>query len=264
MISIVSRLITSLNRLPVWSRQISLGKYSIHVPNFDRWLYVKLHALRLMGSEERNFLSRHINRGMTVLDIGANIGLYSILLAELVGNEGKVFAFEPDPVLFQVALANSRQNGRDGVIKVQNLALGSRTERATLYRRPFNSGDNRLSASPAHRDAVAVNVARLDDILSGEKIDFIKMDVQGWEPEVLRGMQQTVINNPALTIYFEYWPEGLRKAGEALSSSLDILRQYEFTLFLPDRTAPLSVQELENLAKRYSGNRFVNLLARRL
>lgn len=264
MISIVNRLITSFNRLPVWRRQVSLGNSSIQVPNFDRWLYVKLHALRLMGSEERNFLSRHVKRGMTVLDIGANIGLYSILLAELVGNEGRVFAFEPDPVLFQAALTNSRQNGRDGVIKIQNLALGSRTERATLYRRPFNSGDNRLSASPAHREAVAVNVGRLDDILSGEKIDFIKMDVQGWEAEVLRGMQQTVRNNPALTIYFEYWPEGLRKAGEELSSPLDILRQYEFTLFLPGQTEPLSNRELASLTKRYSGNRFLNLLASRV
>src|SRR3954452_15137269 len=101
-----NRLVTTFNSLPVWRRQASVENYTIRVPTFDRWLYAKLHAFRLMGSEERKFLSNHLRAGMTVLDIGANIGLYSIFLADLVGTEGKVFGFEPDPVLFEAAVVN--------------------------------------------------------------------------------------------------------------------------------------------------------------
>ena len=259
-----SRLVTALNRLPVWKRQASVEEYTIRVPTFDRWLYAKLHAFRLMGSEERNFLSRHVTAGMTVLDIGANIGLYSIFPAELVGTEGKVFGFEPDPVLSEAAVVNGRQNGKDGIIKLHNLALGSQAAEGTLYRTSFNSGDNRLKASPAHQDAVPVHIARLDDLLPGVEIDFIKMDVQGWEAEVFRGMNRILLANPALTIYFEYWPEGLRRAGEQLSAPMDILRQNGFQIFLPNQDEPLSDRQIENLGQKYTGNRFVNLLARRI
>jgi FkbM family methyltransferase len=256
-------LITSFNRLPTWRRQVHFGNCLIQVPNFDRWLYVKLQALRLMGTNERDFLSRHVRAGMSVLDIGANIGLYSILLAELVGAQGKVLAFEPDPALFEAAVTNSRLNGKDGVITIHNLALGSRTGRAVLHRSPYNSGDNRLSASGAHKESVVVSIARGDDVLAGRHIDLIKMDVQGWEAEVLRGMEQTLISNPGLMLYFEYWPEGLRSAGERLSSPIEILRQCGFAVFVPDEEEPLSVQAVQNLAKVYSGKRFVNLVARR-
>jgi FkbM family methyltransferase len=259
----VNRWIAAFNHLPAWKRQVRHGNYEIQVPNFDRWLYVRLNALRLMGNDERKMLSRHVMPGMTVLDIGANIGLYSLLLAELVGNGGKVFAFEPDPVLFETALTNIKQNGRADTIRLQKVALGSQGGHATLYRSTFNSGDNRLSASPARRDAVPVRIARLDDILRDVKIDFVKMDVQGWEAEVLRGMEHILKSNPGVTLYFEYWPEGLRKAGEQLPAPIEILRQHGFAVSLPDRGEPLSAREIEDLERTYSRNRFINLLAKR-
>jgi FkbM family methyltransferase len=259
-----NRLVTAFNCLPVWRRQASVENYTIQVPTFDRWLYAKLHAFRLMGGEERNFLSRHVTAGMTALDIGANIGLYSIFLAELVGGEGKVFGFEPDPSLFEAAVANSRENGKDRILTLQNLALGSQSGHGTLHRSSFNSGDNRMSASPTHKDSVAVRIERLDDVLPDVKIDFIKMDVQGWEAEVLRGMNRILTTNAALTIYFEYWPEGLRRAGEQLSSPIDILRQAGFAIFVPGTGESLSDRQIEKLGAEHTGNRFLNLLARRI
>ena len=260
----LDRLITTFNRLPIWRRQVHLGNRVVLVPNFDRWLYVKLQALHLMGRDERSFLSCHVMPGMTVVDIGANIGVYSIFLADLVGAHGRVFAFEPDPVLFEAAVTNARVNGKDEVVTLHNLALGSRTGQATLHRSTYNSGDNRLSSSAAHKESVPVNVVRGDDVLDGANIDLIKMDVQGWESEVLRGLEQTLRRNPALTVYFEYWPEGLRRAGEPLSSPVEILRQSGFSVFMPGENEPLSTQRIERLANVYSGKRFVNLVAKRL
>ncbi len=216
-----------------------------------------------MGAEERKFLSGHIAPGMTVLDIGANVGLYSLYIAELVGKQGKVLAFEPDPSLFEAAAANIQQSGNGDVITLRKLALGSQTGTATLYRGNYNSGDNRLSASPTHQQSVQVAIARLDDVVDGERVDFVKIDVQGWEAEVLRGMEHTLKNNPGLTIYFEYWPDGLRKAGEEVLSPIHILTQHGFTVFWPDRDEPLSPRQIENLAKKNGRRRFFNLLARR-
>jgi FkbM family methyltransferase len=260
----LDRLITTFNRLPIWRRQVHLGNRVVLVPNFDRWLYVKLQALDLMGRDERSFLSRHVRPGMTVVDIGANIGVYSIFLADLVGDRGRVYAFEPDPALFEAAVTNARLNGKDELIILHNLALGSRTGKATLHRSTYNSGDNRLSPSAAHKESVPVHIVRGDDALDGAKIDLIKMDVQGWESEVLRGLEQTLRTNPALTVYFEYWPEGLRRAGETLSSPVEILRQSGFSVFVPGEHDPLSSQRVQTLANVYSGKRFVNLVAKRV
>jgi FkbM family methyltransferase len=264
MTAIVNRCIAAFNRLPGWKRRVRVGSYQIQVPNFDRWLYAKLHAIRAMGREERRFLSSYVTRGMTVLDIGANIGLYSLFLAELVGDQGQVLAFEPDPSLFEAALTNIRENGRENIINIQNLALGSQSGQASLYRSSFNSGDNRLSASRGHKDAVPVCVARLDDIVCDAKIDFIKLDVQGWEAEVMRGMQRTLRRNPELAIYFEYWPKGLRNAGEPPLAAMEVLGQSGFSVFHPDCLQPLSAQDVQDLERTYSGNNSPNLLAKRV
>lgn len=260
----LTRTIGAINRMPVWKHQVRFGDDAIQVPNFDRWLYVKLHQLRRMGEAERRFLSTHVKPGMTVVDIGANIGLYSLFLAGLVGKDGQVWAFEPDPILFETAVTNCRQNGKEHIIHLHNLALGSRSGPARLYRSSFNSGDNRLSASTAGQESVLVEMAPLDTLLCQTKIDLIKIDVQGWEAEVLRGMEKTLQTNRDLTIYFEYWPEGLRKAGDEPQAPIDILRRYGFRVFFPDTGEVLSPQQSESLANRYSGRHFVNLVAKRV
>lgn len=76
-------------------------------------------------------------------------------------------------------------------------------------------------------------------------------------------MLSRLVANPALTIYFEYRPEGLRRAGEQLSAPIDILRQNGFDVFLQDQGEPLSGRQIENLGQKFTGNRFVNLLGRR-
>ena len=260
----LTRGIRAFNRMPLWNRQVPLGEYTIHVPTFDRWLYVKLHHHGRIGKSERQFLARHVKPGMTVVDVGANIGLYSLFLAKHVGKGGQVWAFEPDPILFEAALLNSRQNGTEDIVKLHNLALGSRSGPARLYRSSFNSGDNRLSASAARQDSVLVQMAPLDTLLCQTKIDLIKIDVQGWEAEVLRGMDQILRTNPAMTLYFEYWPEGVRKAGDEACAPLELLSQYGFTVLLPDTGEAVSKRQLENLAKQSAGPRFLNLMARRV
>ena len=251
--------IRTANWHPFWRQEVRLRQFRLVVPSFDRWLYTRLHLLRLMGREEVSFFSHYVKPGMTVVDVGANIGLYSLVFASLVGDSGRVFAFEPSTALFEAARENMALNGKGRIVVLENIALGSQPWEAVLYKPPFNSGDNRLVPSRRHTSGLRVRVSRLDDALPpGTRIDWIKIDVQGWEVEVLRGMTATVGNNPWVRLYFEYWPAGLRHAGQGGEQLTRTLRTMGFSVFKPGREQPLSEDELRRIAP---GNKGVNLVA---
>jgi FkbM family methyltransferase len=103
-----------------------------------------MHRLGLMGAEQKRFYEKLLRPGSTVVDVGANQGLYSLLFSKLVGPQGRVFSFEPDPALFQSLQNNCYRNGATN-IKYFNCALGAQVETLMLYHSRLNSGDNRLA-----------------------------------------------------------------------------------------------------------------------
>jgi FkbM family methyltransferase len=171
-------------------------------------------------------MRRLVRPGMTALDIGANQGVYTLGLSRLVGTRGRVYAFEPDPELHRALVANLEQNGVANV-EAAACALGREDAVLGLWRNVFNSGDNRLSG-PAHgadaASVVEVPVRRLDGLHPGLAVDFIKLDVQGWELQVLEGMEGTLGRSPGVVLVFEFWPEGLRRAG---AEPLELIRRLE-------------------------------------
>ncbi len=246
------RLITAFNRNPIWHRTLNVWGQPITACTFDRLLYLTLHRWGRMGAEQLGFFQSRITPGMTVVEAGANIGLYSLLFSRLVGPSGKVFSFEPDPELFEALSRNASDNGADNINTYQK-ALGSKTESRVLCKGLFNRGDNRLSPDTQEGQGVKVDVARLDDMFSGQAIDFIKMDVQGWEPEVLKGMHGLMEANPGMGIYFEYWPEGLTKAG---FDPIDFIRSFEkagWSVSTVPEGRILKGQDLENEARKVQG-----------
>jgi FkbM family methyltransferase len=179
----------------------------------DRLLYLWLHKLGLMGRSDMREVAGQIQVGTTVVDVGANVGLYTWLASRCVGPQGKVIALEPSLSNWQ-ALSRAKQVNGWSNVEIHRVAAADRSGHMYLEQSSYNSGNNALAeTSTAGSDAV--EVIRLDDLLAGRKVDFIKIDVQGWEAAVLKGAGQTLSQNRPLCVRIEIWPTGLRRAGSS-------------------------------------------------
>jgi FkbM family methyltransferase len=232
--------------------------------SLDRWLNLYLHRLGVLGRGEEALMRAVVRPGMTVADVGANHGLYTLLLSDLVGDSGRVIAFEPDPELFEALSVNCQRN-RAGNVELHNVALGSERGEAMLWRSLLNAGDNRLGAGDRRETTrgVPVKVTTLDEVMGGQGVDFIKIDVQGWEWEVFRGMERVLAASPRLGIYFEYWPSGLAKAGCEPVALLNFLKERGFSIGEGPGRRSRPVDELSGFGRGFSGWRYKNLYAER-
>lgn len=261
-------LIRRFNEHGLWRRRaLHVWGRTLRPPTFDRWLALALHRASLMGRDDLAFLRAHVRPGMRVIDIGANQGLYTLLFSGLVGEAGTVWAFEPDDVLFASLEENLAANAATNV-RALHRALGAASGTMTLYRSLLNSGDNRLAAAGRDRAHVPVEVAvePLENLLAGGRVDFIKMDVQGWEMEVFRGMGRLLDDpvNANLGIYFEYWPRGLRDAGSEPSAPLELLAGRGFSIYRPTGgRLGERIENLAGLARPAQPDAYINLYARR-
>lgn len=181
----------------------------------------------------------------TVLDVGANIGYYTLILARLVGPRGRVFAFEPDPANFALLKKNVESNGYKNVVLV-NAALSDRPATLRLYLSEENRGDHRIYPSDDARRTIQIPAITADDYLAGlsHEIAFIKMDVQGAEAKVLRGMQRLLQETPKCQMLFEFWPKGMSEAGDEAQHALASLARHRFSLKLVDQQQK-SVQPID-------------------
>jgi FkbM family methyltransferase len=251
----------ALNRARWWRAPVATWGGRFQPPSADRLAYLWLHKLGIMGAD-RELLEAQVQPGMVVADIGANVGLYTYLLAKCVGERGLVYAFEPNPALFASLETNCRTNGVANA-RLHNVALGAQDDTLTLTRARFNSGDSRLSrrqASPSS-GAVSVPVRPLDALLEGRPLDFVKIDVQGWELEVFKGMRGQLAGSRPMQIYFEFWPAGLRPVGSDPAELLAFLGQYGFRLYRTENHTLTLLPDENSLEGSVKGTKWINLMA---
>jgi len=181
---------------------------------------------------ETELVKKEVKKGDVVLDIGANIGYYTLILARLVGDGGKVFAFEPDPTNFALLRKNVEANGYNNVALVQK-AVSNQTGKTRLYLNPDKAADHRIYESGDGRQSIVIEAVRLDDYFKNfnGKIDFIKMDVQGAEGRVIQGMLNLLKKNHNVKIAMEFAPNSLQKSGTAPADCLNLLTGLGFNLF---------------------------------
>jgi FkbM family methyltransferase len=203
------------------------------------WIYLDvaespMMLARALGNYEVEKLAavRHfLKAGQTFIDVGVNKGDFSLVAARMVGANGRVLAFEPEPTNCHWIEKSIGLNGYTNV-QLFPIALSDRSGTADLYLGQ-KSGWHSLLAGHADRDCGTITVAtRTLDEMVGEqrhdsRVDLIKIDVEGAELLVLRGAVDTLRNNPAVTLLIDIHPI----LGVNPRSVCDFLREEGFSVF---------------------------------
>ncbi|MFC7396702.1 FkbM family methyltransferase [Chelatococcus sp. GCM10030263] len=153
----------------------------------------------------------YVSTGMTVLDIGANLGYYTVKLGSLIGETGRLHAFEPNPELNKFTAENISINGFYRHCTLHTVALGDKEGTAELGFDYANMGGGSLAAGSGVRGrTVDVQVRRLDDVLPNlPSVDFMKIDAEGYEPLILKGGRALIQRSPncayLLEVFLDAW-----------------------------------------------------------
>lgn len=180
---------------------------------------------------ESAVFQKELKVGDTVLDVGANIGYFTLLASLLVGPTGVVYAFEPDPENFQLLIKNISLNGFENVVAV-NQAVGAKSGFVKLFTDEANKGDHRTFDSGEGRPSKQVAITALDDFFAkrNKTVDFLKMDIQGFEYQALQGMKKLLNRSKKTKGIVEFWPYGLEKAGDSPTAVLQELQKRAFSI----------------------------------
>jgi FkbM family methyltransferase len=207
----------------------NIFKTGMYDPTLSKWL-----------------IERFGDKGGNFIDIGANLGYFTCLLAKLAGPSGRVIAIEPEPANLALLKTNVAANGLEQVVKIFPVALGATEGTATLNLYKNSNRGRHSLLSTGSGEQVMVPLTTLDalvdkSLLSGAAIDFVKMDVEGYEPYVMQGAPQTL--DRVRYMNMEYAPYLLRKSGANLPEFLSQLAKKfsRISRMHPDGMAPITV-----------------------
>ena len=234
-----------------------------------QWLFQRAYFAykRHMEDPYSSLLRRfpELLRGGNVLDVGANIGYTSLLFSQAIDARFKVYAFEPDEFnlrLLQRAAASPSAHAR---IHPMQCAVGDANGTVDLWVNPRHHGDHRIRTDTltVTGGTVRVQIMSLDSFVAKQQspfaVRFIKVDVQGYELAVARGMERTIAENPRAIIALEYMPSAIRELGFEPQALLDWIGAQRFTVYVIERGAALH----EIATTRIATERYVDLLLTR-
>jgi FkbM family methyltransferase len=208
---------------------------------------------------ERQLLRQVLLPGAVVVDAGANIGIYSEFLSRCVGSNGAVHSFEPSPDNFKRLRSATRNLSN---VHIFQAAVGELSGKSELYLSDKLNVDHRAyMAEEDSRRAIPIEMVALDDYFEpGERIDLIKIDIQGYELHALRGAERVLRENPDIKVLLEFWPYGLEQAGADWEELVEMLRGFSMDLMLmrTDGLVPFDVRDVQSDISWY-----VNLFASR-
>jgi FkbM family methyltransferase len=202
----------------------------------DRYLTQIVLTSGTYEVEQTRLFQSKCRPGDTVIDVGANVGWYTIIASKLVGKDGIVIAFEPEPESFAILKRNVLANRCDNVILEQK-ALSNAAGTLSLHLDPVNKG-MQSTVFDFKGGTIEVEALRLDDYLGNrfKKIDFVKIDVEGAEPMVLEGMKHAIDSNPGIRLVVEYTPERVIAAGYQPKEYVEGFAKQGFRIYMIDET----------------------------
>jgi FkbM family methyltransferase len=220
--SSITPLMSGVSVLRSFGNKIYQHAFPIYRPVYAAYKAYADHA-------ERQLLRQILVPGAVAIDAGANIGIYSQFLARCVGSEGVVYSFEPAPENFERLRAAAR--GFSNMCLLQ-AAVGERSGKSELYLSDTLNVDHRTySIGNSSRRVIQVEMVALDEYFKPrQRVDLIKMDIQGYELHALRGAGRVLADNPAVKLLLEFWPYGLKQAGTNWVDLVDALRTKNMTV----------------------------------
>ncbi|MCB1689501.1 MAG: FkbM family methyltransferase [Halioglobus sp.] len=221
----------------------------LQIPNLPQRLQLYVHG------EQDKFVSRRIREegiwepyetelmldllrpGDVFVDVGANIGYFSVLAASVVGEEGAVFAFEPDPDNFRLLQANAVLNSQQHCITSVPAALSDTTGKGRLFLATDNLGDHQVYEGEEARPSVPIALYQGSEFLKSrlQRLDLLKVDTQGSEFHVIAGLMTLLLSlqhKPRIII--ELTPYSLREAGASGRQLIELLAKLGQPLWIID------------------------------
>jgi FkbM family methyltransferase len=210
---------------------------------------------------EIEFIKKYLNEGDVFIDIGSNIGLFSLIGAKYVGKSGKVFSFEPAKRTYQRLIENIKLNNLQNIFAL-NMAISNIKGIFKL-----NISDTKYDAWNSFGKPTAGEIKKTEDVITTTIDDFvseyklnnislIKIDVEGWEIPVLQGGKELFSSKHAPTLLVEFTDENAKNAGYSCKELYYILKDFGYTLYTYNSKENKLV--IENLREYYP---YINLIA---
>jgi len=244
--------------------EVHAAGHTILINSKDTGLAPPLIMHGIFSPAETEVIRSILKPSMVFVDIGANIGYFSLIAARVVGEKGMVYAFEPDNEHFQLLQKNIKKNGYTNITSVKK-AVSDTTGVASFYLKKDNLCAHSLI--PNEKDSVVeVETITLDEYFkTNNNIDVIKIDVEGAEPAVFRGMQKVISINKKIALITEFYPNALKRCGVSPETYLQSIIDSGFILYRIDeekqkRPSLIDVKMIPALSRGEGIQKLINIL----
>lgn len=219
----------------------------IYFPARDVVMAPSIRERGIWEEEEVNWCKANVRKGNNCLNIGANVGYFTILMSQLVGAEGSVIAFEPNPEVFEFLEINTQLLKN---VKINKVAVGDRDQVGYLYLNRKNYGDSRMfnpkktlggGKYTEHGFSRFLNrrvtkMKKIDSVVKGS-VDVALIDTQGFDHLVIAGMQRIIFEHKP-RILTEFVPQWIKDLGFEPSEVLETYSNFGYEISSPDMELP--------------------------
>lgn len=206
----------------------SFGEF-IYRTSFPLYFILYSFYKKISDKKEMELFKKIIKPGDVILDIGANIGLYSSYFSRLCGKTGTVHSFEPDVTNFK-NLKKVTSNLSN--VSINHVAVSDSNKPLKIYTSHRLNVDHRTYPVDTYSTSYEVPATSIDDYVQNKyKVNIIKIDIQGAEFPALTGMTETLKANPEVIIFMEICPSALRDFGVEIKTIFDFLHSLGFFVF---------------------------------
>lgn len=193
-----------------------------------------------------HILKQYVEANTTVLDVGANIGFFTSIFSHWVAPSGKVVAFEPEKVNFN-SLSNRVGNSSWGkYVQIENQAVAEITGDVYLEINPLHPGDHKIGENGKKVFATTIDEYLQRNFLP--KVSFIKVDVQGFEFNVIKGAEKTIFSDQP-TIFLEADQNALIKQSTSVEEVIEWLKQRGYSAHIIKKNGQLEEAKIQRQLK---------------